>query len=338
MQAMPCMHAASLGRRCFKSGQPGSAAPMPTGLLHGPEPGRNRLWRQCRLSDNARRNYLTGKAEAAITAYAKPLADDDQMSPRCALNRALVLLHYSFDHKKEAAAALIDEWLQYYPEDEEARYFEQILAGAKLSRAPPSYVAQYFDRMSEIIDAQFLRRVDYQVPEQMTVMLAKAAGRKFKGDLLDAGCGHGALGPHLKPFAASLTGIDLSPRMAALAKASGFYGDVATADLLTWLQGKSLAYDLVAAADSLIYFGALEFVFAAAHAALRPGGWFMFNVETGDGEAPYVLTNSGRFRHTKAYVVDVGTKAFMLARDKDMLLRLQGERPVQGTIFLFQKA
>jgi predicted TPR repeat methyltransferase len=320
-----------LGAALFQTGRPGAAAEAYkiAAQLDPAETG---------FADNV--SFLTmldgvmaGHAEAAITAYAKPLTDDGVLIG--AFNRALVFLA-SFDCVP-AAMRLIDEWLQYYPADEDALYFAQVFDGKPISRAPASYVAHHFDRLAGVLDARLLRSIDYHVPEQMAVILAKATGRKWRGDILDAGCGNGALGRALKPFAKTLTGVDLAPRMVALATASGIYDDVIAGDLLTLLQGASLQYDLIAAADSLIYFGALEFVFAAAHAALRPGGWFMLNLEIDNETLSYMVTPHGRFKHAKSYVKHVGAKAFTLLRDKDMMLRSQADKPVDGTIFLFQK-
>ena len=54
---------------------------------------------------------------------------------------------------------------------------------------------------------------------------------------------------------------------------------------------------MIVSADTLVYFGALDEVIAAAAGALRPGGLLIFTLEHGDGaSAPdYHLETHGRY-------------------------------------------
>src|SRR4029077_15569585 len=61
------------------------------------------------------------------------------------------------------------------------------------------------------------------------------------------------------------------------------------------------AYDLILAADTLVYLGDLEAVFAAAQARLAPEGQFLFTVEKADGEG-FELGPKRRWRHSEAYL------------------------------------
>ncbi len=276
---------------------------------------------------------IDGEAEPAVTAFAKPLTDDNVLLS--AFNRALNFLA-SFE-KRDAAKALVEEWAQYYPDDEDMLYFRQVYAGKPLVRAPNSYLAHHFDRVAGQIDASFLRSIDYRVPEHMGKMLTDAGGTEWRGHVLDAGCGNGLLGRVLKPFARSLIGVDLSPLMVDLADASGLYDSVIKEDMLAFMGGQRGRFDLIAAADSLIYFGALEGVFAAAHGALKPGGLFMFSLETSEDTRKFMVIANGRFKHARSYVMAAGKEGFRAMRDTDVMLRRQVGKPVDGTIFLFQK-
>ena len=66
-------------------------------------------------------------------------------------------------------------------------------------------------------------------------------------------------------------------------------------------------YPLILAADVLCYFGALEDLFTAAHAAMSPGGWLVGSVEEllpdhdgmipGDTNGAWALQRQGRYAH-----------------------------------------
>lgn len=90
-------------------------------------------------------------------------------------------------------------------------------------------------------------------------------------DMLDAGCGTDLCGPLLRAQARRLVGVDLSSGMVAKARARVGYDELVVAQLTAYLQVHSDAYDVVVSTDTLIYFGDLSPVFAAALGALRPG-------------------------------------------------------------------
>src|SRR5581483_7481973 len=96
--------------------------------------------------------------------------------------------------------------------------------------------------------------------------------------ILDLGCGTGLAGQVFAPLASRLDGVDLSPAMIAKAEARGLYDHLAVADLETGLAqpqafGLAPAYDLILAADTLVYLGDLRGVFRAAAARLAPDGF-----------------------------------------------------------------
>ena len=68
--------------------------------------------------------------------------------------------------------------------------------------------------------------------------------------------------------------------MLVQAQAAGCYDALEKAELTAYLAAHPGAFDVVLSADTLIYFGALEYCFpAAAYAALAPGGILVFSVE-----------------------------------------------------------
>src|SRR4029079_7202028 len=76
-------------------------------------------------------------------------------------------------------------------------------------------------------------------------------------------------------------------------------------ELTAYLRDHSDAFDVIVSADTLVYFGALEEVVAAAEHALRARGRLIFTVEElGDAERDreYAISPNGRYRHARAYV------------------------------------
>ena len=98
-------------------------------------------------------------------------------------------------------------------------------------------------------------------------------------DVLDAGCGTGLCGPLVAPYARRLVGVDLSEGMLARARARNVYDELVRRELTAYLHDCTGAFDVIVSADTLVYFGPLEEVLAAAGNALRAGGVLIFTVE-----------------------------------------------------------
>ena len=77
--------------------------------------------------------------------------------------------------------------------------------------------------------------------------------------ILDLGCGTGLAGAAFRPLAARLDGVDLSPAMIEKARAQDTSMTISiVADLETALSAPGPAYDLILAADTLVYLGDLS--------------------------------------------------------------------------------
>ena len=127
--------------------------------------------------------------------------------------------------------------------------------------------------------------------------------------ILDAGCGTGATGPLLRPHASRLEGVDISAAMLAGARETQIYDALYEADLVDFLSDHRNCYDVIASAATLIHFGELQSVFAAAVRALRTHGLFVFTVfpNRNDPEAVDVaplggFAEGGCFVHGGGYI------------------------------------
>ena len=67
------------------------------------------------------------------------------------------------------------------------------------------------------------------------------------------------------------------------ARAEQIYDQLSVGDIETALAAPGPAYDLIIAADTLVYLGDLDPVLRGARARLAPDGYFLFTVEAGRG-------------------------------------------------------
>lgn len=244
----------------------------------------------------------------------------------------------------EEALKLLQYWLRLMPNDPIAQHrLAAWFSGETPARASDGYVTYLFDRYADCFDEHLVEQLGYQAPAVIGARLADVLGAPAaQFDVLDAGCGTGLCQPVLRPYARRLTGVDLSPRMVDKARERGGYDELAVAELTAFLNERPGAYDLIASADTLVYFGALEPVLTAATRALRPGGWLVFTAEqisvdqASDG---YFLNKSGRYSHTADYLERslAGVGLELLART-DAMLRQEGDQPVTGHVVLARKS
>jgi len=131
-----------------------------------------------------------------------------------------------------------------------------------------------------------------------------------------------------KPLASRLDGVDLSPAMIEKARLRNIYDRLEVADLET--SAPAVQYDLILAADTLVYLGDLKPVFEAAHARLRPDGYFLFTVEKAEGDG-FELGPKRRWRHSENYLRGMAERAgFSIAGLVAAAPRREANRPVEG--------
>ena len=173
--------------------------------------------------------------------------------------------------------------------------------GARSHDLPRAYVARLFDDYAQRFDRHLVEDLAYRGPALIAAAIEAAApGRRFVR-ALDLGCGTGLAGAPLRGRIERLEGVDLSPAMLTKARERGLYDALEAADIVDHLRHFRAAFDLIVAADAFAYLGDLQPVFAAATAALAPGGLLAFTVETCAGEG-YRLGETMRFVHAPAYV------------------------------------
>ncbi len=251
----------------------------------------------------------------------------------------------------ETAAGLLSGWghlepairvcrkqLELVPSSASARYLLDVLEGAPgLSRAPDTYIAESFDAFAEGFDAQLVGVLGYDVPQQLCSLLLSQleAGRKYA--VLDAGCGTGLCGLLLRPIATALVGVDLSKKMLEMSERRAVYDELVREELTEYLGSQPGRFELIAAADVLLYFGDLGPLFKKSAVAMRPNGLLALSIELLEGEGDFRVLSSGRFAHAPGYVLRLAEEQFELVRTVDTTLRLDLHGRVPGTLFLFRR-
>lgn len=250
--------------------------------------------------------------------------------------RMLGIAYYTLNRIAEAAD-VYREWSAAEPHNPVARHLLAACSGQDVpARAADGFVETVFDEYAENFDTKLVQSLAYRGPEYIAAALAThmPAARGLR--VLDGGCGTGLCGPVLAPYAGHLTGIDLSANMLARAATRGGYDTLYKAELGDYLASQVRAFDLIVIADVLIYFGALDGVFAAAARALEPPGLLIFTVEIHAASVqspPYVIKPSGRYGHAPRYIESCLAQYGLRVLSSDaVVLREEFTQPVAGLV------
>lgn len=248
-------------------------------------------------------------------------------------------LCYSAGRDAEAVEA-IDHALALDPANDGLRHLRDAIAGVQTGRAPDEFIRGFFDRFADDFDRRLVQDLEYRTPERLVEFLSPwLAGREGRLRVEDLGCGTGLSGIALKPWAASLAGVDLSGQMLARARERHLYDSLQEAEIAAYLDARPAAgCDLAAAMDVFVYVGDLDAVFRAVARSLAPGGMFAFSVERLEGEGDFRLARSGRYAHSAAYLRALA-KAHGLAEWKvgEAVIRKEAGQDVVGLLAGFTK-
>lgn len=278
-----------------------------------------------------------GRLAESIRCYARALeVDPTHGRAHEMLGRVLYVVG-----EHEAAAKIFRSWREVEPQNPVPAHMLAACSGTNVpARASDAYVRKTFDAFAASFDEVLLEHLDYHAPERLVVALTAVLGPPHAlHDVLDAGCGTGLCAPRLRPYARSLTGVDLSPGMLSKARARGGYDELVEAELVSYLHAHPACFDVVASADTLCYFGDLAPAIGAAGVALRPCGWLGFTVERNDDVGEYRINPHGRYSHARDYVVRLLDAARFAAIDvMDAVLRREAGAPANGWVVRARRA
>ncbi|MEA2834741.1 MAG: hypothetical protein QOG66_2943 [Methylobacteriaceae bacterium] len=211
------------------------------------------------------------------------------------------------------------------------------LALARLGAAPipataaPAYVARLFDQYAPRFEGHLVDGLGYRAPALLRDAVAEVCRRtdrsmRFAG-ALDLGCGTGLAGAAFRDCVERLEGVDLSAGMVALAREKGIYDALPVCDVIDHLQAApNEVFDLIFAADVLVYIGDLTPLFMQLARVLASGGLFAFTAESHDGRG-YALGAQTRYAHSRTYIERVTSGAGLTIR----LMQTASTRNNKGT-------
>ncbi|WP_442578255.1 tetratricopeptide repeat protein [Mesorhizobium sp. ASY16-5R] len=273
----------------------------------------------------------TGRAREAIDYFWKATAH----LPDKGVPAHFLALAYWFAGLKDLAIEFVKKWADANPDDPQAQHMRASMTGENVpDRASDTYVRKLFDQFASSFDSK-LESLEYRAPELVGDAVGAAVGKDATGlAILDAGCGTGKCAKYFRSHAGRLVGVDLSGGMLVNAGKLGLYDHLERAELTEYLLSQAGAYDVVASADTLCYFGRLDAFSAAAAGSLRPDGVLVFTVEAlGGSEEEFRLAVNGRYTHSEDYVRKcLGEAGFQVESCERQKLRTENAEPVIGLV------
>lgn len=249
--------------------------------------------------------------------------------------------YYRTGNRVKAVEAL-KKALTQNPQHTEARFMLAALAPELLApadrptRLPPEMIREFFSARADSYDIDEAQS-QYQggkVAYDVLVPLLKTAAPR----VVDLGCGTGIAARPWRESAATITGVDLTPAMLALAEKAShankkLFDTLLTEDLATLIVGLvASSFDVALVVNVVPFLGELTGLFRNAAAALAPGGALLITTEpfadAGFGLSP----ESGRFGHSAEYVTQTA-KAAGLTLAKTLSLALYAENETPAFIF-----
>jgi len=215
-----------------------------------------------------------------------------------------------------------------------------LLQKGAVTRCPPDFMQKLFDDFSASYDRQMLEDLKYRAHLHLRDLANRILPPKAAQRVLDLGSGTGLVGEVFKDLARGgrLDGVDLSPRMNEEAKKRGIYDTLHLADLEEFLPQAGGRYDLILAADTMIYLGDLGPTFLGVEKRLAPEGHYLFAVEAKDGD-DWEATKDNRFRHSLGYLrAEAARHGLKLIESAECVLRNQGGTPVAGYAVAVRRA
>lgn len=218
------------------------------------------------------------------------------------------------------------------------RYYLAAARGDSSVQAPREYVEGLFDQYAHEFDSHLTQALRYETPSRLMRCLDGVHRGRWR-HCADLGCGTGLMGKLLRPRVDVQVGVDLSAGMLEQARAAGYYDELVHGDVAEWLAMQPrAAFDLIVAADVLVYVGALERTFDAAARALGDGGWFAFSVEALDQTGEDLrLQGSLRYAHHLDHLRRLARTHGLTERVVERVaLREDQGRPVMGWCTVWQ--
>lgn len=275
------------------------------------------------------------KLAGAETCYRKAIA----LQPDYGAAHTNLAVVMQIVGQTEQAVACYNRAIELGHQKESAAHMLAALTGATPSSAPRVYVRELFDSYADNFDKSLTEDLGYNSPKLLRAMVDELFGPQPRfARVADLGCGTGLVGGRFRDIASHMLGVDLSGKMLAKAAEKGCYDELHCEDLLDFLQGGIHLFDLVIAADVLIYLGDLAHFFGAAHQCLAPDGHLLLTIEKLLGPGDRRLQPSGRYAYSEEYLVNLaGQHGFSVAACQEVDLRKEKGEWLKGSLLALHR-
>lgn len=237
---------------------------------------------------------------------------------------------------------------------------------------PHDYIRKLFDGYSTKFDEHLTQHLGYKTPRvllnmgletvqtltQRSLVSSNPASTKLWKACADLGCGTGLAGVEFRSYVDYLTGCDLSGGMVNEARNRNLYNHLDVEEIEAWLSKQPKQYyDVVLAADVLVYIGPLEGIFRKTAEVMVPSSssngstltvptnspsLFIFSTEALGSEEEvctpgYNLSGTGRCVHSRQYILHLAkTNGFVLQAVKRQPIRQNAGKDVIGDVFVLE--
>lgn len=242
-------------------------------------------------------------------------------------NKALALIHF-------------EEALRRDLNNDTARHMVMALSGEQPNQAPKAYIADLFDQYATHYNQHMKSRLAYQAPGLLRCAIGRILSSHAKAcRILDLGCGTGLCGIYFRDMARELIGVDISSQMIREAEKLNGYEKLIVSEMNEYLNEPALLpFDLIVAADVLVYNGSLDILFHNIKNKLTHAGYFAFTVEDlQDDASEFSLQLTGRYAHRSDYIHTLA-KAHELhvVVEENVIPRHHNDQPVLSKLFILK--
>lgn len=275
-----------------------------------------------------------GEIEQARSIFGKLVKMVPDYLP--ALNNLAYLYHLAGEY--DQARKVYEQILELDPDHASAQYMYSVLIGSPVDVPPQEYIRSLFDHYSETFEKNLIEDLEYNLYLDLRVQFDSIEQKKrIFGHALDLGCGTGLAGEAFRTACVDLSGVDLSEKMIEQAEAKQIYDTLHVDEIVAFLHNSKTVYDLLIAADVLIYRGDLHPLFEAAARRSSPDALFCLSTEKTDNN-DWVLQPTGRYAHHPDYVrKTAGDNGWIELLSVEADTRREGDSWIRGTLFVLTR-
>lgn len=198
------------------------------------------------------------------------------------------------------------------------------------------YIKNLFNNYAVNFDSHLQKMLCYSLPQQSFDILRAIYRDNFK-HLLDLGCGTGLSGVVWREYCEHLTGVDLSEKMLAQARAKNCYDHLVESDIVSFLKNNQQDYDFIQALDVLPYFDELDELFSVMIQRLATSGILVFSAEV-SATQNWAIQDSMRFCHSQNYIHGLLSKyPLQLLHSEQVIARKENEQNLYEIIMIYRR-